>query len=269
MAQARQLGRTQGLDQRLQALRALEQELGDIRQVESGVIIDLFLSYRDVKAWPDMIALVQKMPPPLGATVMVQEQLALALNRNKQGEEAERVLLDLLERRGPSGETYGILGRVYKDRWVAALQAGQDFLARGLLDKAVDAYLKGFEADWRDAYPGINTVTLMEIRNPPDPGREQLLPVVEYAVNRRIAAGKPDYWDYATLLELAVLKKDEDKALAALSNGLAVVRWFTFALSLMVAISLAVEEFLRFGERWRHYRRMVESLKNDGGQFFN
>lgn len=47
-----------------------------------------------------------------------------------------------------------------------------------------------------------------------------------------------------------------------------VVSWITFFLSLMVAISLAVEEFLRFGERWRHYRRTVEILKIDGWQFF-
>jgi hypothetical protein len=67
-----------------------------------------------------------------------------------------------------------------------------------------------FEADWRDAYPGINAVTLMELKDPPDPQREQLLPVVAYAVERRIAAGKPDFWDFATRLELAVLAKDKD-----------------------------------------------------------
>jgi tetratricopeptide (TPR) repeat protein len=171
-----------------------------------------------------MIALVEKMPPPLAATVMVQEQLALALNRNKQGEEAERVLLELLAKRGPSSETYGILGRVYKDRWDAAVQAGDEFLARGLLKKAIDAYLKGFEADWRDAYPGINVVTLMELQDPPDPRRQQLLPVVDYAVDRRLAAGEPDYWDHATRLEVAVLRRDEDKALGALGDALAAVR---------------------------------------------
>jgi len=48
----------------------------------------------------------------------------------------------------------------------------------------------------------------------------------------------------------------------------ALVSWITFFLSLMVAISLAVEEFLRFGERWRHYRRTVDILKIDGWQFF-
>ena len=212
--------RGQGAD----ALRALEQELGVIEDVESGVVIDLFLSYRAVEAWPEMIALVKKMSPPLAATVMVQEQLALALNRQKKGEEAERVLLELLKQRGPSSETYGILGRVYKDRWEAALKAGKEPLARGLLDKAIEAYLSGFEADWRDAYPGINTVTLMELKDPPDPRREQLLPVVAYAVERRMAAGKPDYWDHATRLELAVLAKDEGKALAALGDALAAVR---------------------------------------------
>jgi hypothetical protein len=93
-----------------------------------------------------------------------------------------------------------------------------------LLEKAIGAYLKGFEADWRDAYPGINAVTLMELKEPPDLRREQLIPVVSYAVERRIASGKPDYWDHATRLELAVLAKDQHKAESALADALAAVR---------------------------------------------
>jgi tetratricopeptide (TPR) repeat protein len=216
LAEARKRGLTE--------LKKIEQELGEIKNVEGGVVIDLFLSYRSVKAWGEMIDLVKKMSHPLAATIMVQEQLALALNRAGKGEEAERVLLELINKRGPSSETYGILGRVYKDRWEAALKSGEKVLARGLLDKAIDAYLKGFEADWRDAYPGVNAVTLMELKEPPDARREQLIPVVAYAVQRRIAAGKPDYWDYATLLELAVLAKDEEKAMKVLSDALATIR---------------------------------------------
>src|SRR5262249_37584218 len=183
--------------------------LGTIADQEAGVVIDLYLSYRAVRAWTDMIALVDKMSPPLAHSVMVQEQLGLGLNRAGRGEEAERVLSALLDAQGPSSETYGILGRVYKDRWEAALTAGDTLLADGLLDNAIDAYRKGFEADWRDAYPGVNAVTLMELKDPPDPARETLIPVVAYAVERRIAAGKPDYWDFATQLELAVLAKDK------------------------------------------------------------
>jgi SLOG in TRPM, prokaryote/Protein of unknown function (DUF4231) len=44
--------------------------------------------------------------------------------------------------------------------------------------------------------------------------------------------------------------------------------WVTFAVSLLVAISAAVEGFFRYGERWRHYRRTAELLKTEGWQYF-
>jgi tetratricopeptide (TPR) repeat protein len=210
--------------QNVGALRAIEKELGDLGEAEAGVLIDLFLSYRAVKAWAEMIALVNKMPAPLAATVMVQEQLAFALNRNGQSEDAERVLVRLIDQRGPSAETCGLLGRVYKDRWEAAVKGGDKFAAAGLLDQAIDTYARGFQADWRDAYPGINAVTLMTLRNPPDQRRDPMLPVVSYAVEQRIAGGKPDYWDYATRLELAVLAKDRDRAMKAAGDALAHLR---------------------------------------------
>ena len=212
--------RKQGVD----PIRAIEQRLGPLDRAEAGVLVDLLLSYRGVSAWDDMIRLAGAMPDPLRRTPMVQEQLAFGLNRAGRGEEAERVLVELVASRGPSSETYGLLGRVYKDRWDTALKQGERTLARGLLDKAIGAYLKGFETDWRDAYPGINAVTLMTLKTPPDPRAERLLPVVRYAVERKIASGKPDYWDYATLLELAVLAKDENGAMDALAQALPVIR---------------------------------------------
>lgn len=206
------------------AVRAVEASLGTVADTDAAVVVDLFLSYRAVRAWDDMVALVEKMSRPLAATVLVQEQLGLALNRAGRGDEAEQVLTDLLARRGPSSETLGILGRIYKDRWEASLKAGQPIQARGFLIKAIDAYLRGFETDWRDAYPGVNAITLMEVREPPDPRHERLIPVVRYAAERRIAAGKPDYWDHATRLEVAVLGKDEPGAIEALADALAVTR---------------------------------------------
>ena len=208
----------------LEAVRVLEKSFEPIHALESAVVIDLLLSYRALKGWPEMIALTGKMARPLAETVMVQEQLALALNRAGRGDEAERVLKTLLERQGPSSETFAILGRVYKDRWESALKSGNDLLAGDSLQKAIDAYRQGFETDCRDALPGINTVTLMELKDPPDPARFRLLPVVAYAVDRRIATGKPDYWDRATILELAILAKEETKAFSAVAAALAVVR---------------------------------------------
>ena len=64
----------------------------------------------------------------------------------------------------------------------------------------------------------------MEIADPPDDRLTHLLPVVAYAVERKIAAGKPDYWDHATRLELAVLALDEGRSVVALGDALASVR---------------------------------------------
>lgn len=210
--------------QQADALRMVEKELGEIAGLDTGVAIDLMLSYRAVSAWEDMVKLIQQFSGPLAQTVMVREQLGLSLNRLKRRDEAQQVLLKLIEERGPSSETCGILGRVYKDQWEDATKSGNMFLAKGYLDKAIKMYLQGFESDWRDAYPGINAITLMELRNPPDERRKELVPLVRYAVRRKIEKGKPDYWDYATLLELAVLEGNQDTASQALADALANVR---------------------------------------------
>lgn len=206
------------------AVRAVAKELGKIGDLDTGVAIDLMLSYRAVSAWEDMVKLIQQFSGPLAQTVMVREQLGLALNRLRRRDEAQQVLQKLIEERGPSSETCGILGRVYKDQWEDATKSGNALLAKGYLDKAIKMYLQGFEADWRDAYPGINAITLMELRNPPDARSKELVPVVRYAVQRKIEKGKPDYWDYATLLELAVLEGNQEAATQSLGDALANVR---------------------------------------------
>jgi hypothetical protein len=195
-----------------------------LRNLEVGIAVDIFLSYRAVRAWSDMERVVKQMDPALARTVLVREQFALALNRMGEHQRAERVLLDVIKDRGPSSETLGILGRVYKDLWDKTCKAGEHVRAQGYLAKAIGTYRRGFEVDWRDAYPGINALTLMEASIPPDPDRLVLLPVVQYAVDRRIALGEPDYWDFATRLELAVLTKDESAALQYLGLAMAAVR---------------------------------------------
>jgi hypothetical protein len=46
------------------------------------------------------------------------------------------------------------------------------------------------------------------------------------------------------------------------------VSWATFTVSLFVALAAALESFFGFGERWRTFRRDVESLKSHGWQYF-
>lgn len=207
-------------------IQAIESDMPDLDAVETGVLVDLFLSYRAVSEWDKMIALYGRLPAVLKRSVLVREQQAFALNRSGRREEALLILEGIVEEQGPSSETCGLIGRVYKDLWVQARAARDEILARGYLDRAIAAYVQGFEADWRDAYPGINAVTLLEIRgdDASQKLKAELLPVVHFAVTRRLRSAKPDYWDHATLLELAVLASDREGASRPLQDALASVR---------------------------------------------
>jgi tetratricopeptide (TPR) repeat protein len=138
------LARKQGVD----AVREVEHEAinerGGLAELEAGVVIDLYLSYRSVKAWEDMIDLANRMPAPLAQSAMVREQLGFALNRLGRRDEAERVLQGVIDDKGPSSETLGLLGRVYKDQWEGEAKAGHAMAAAGYLEKAAETYLSGF-----------------------------------------------------------------------------------------------------------------------------
>jgi hypothetical protein len=53
----------------------------------------------------------------------------------------------------------------------------------------------------------------------------------------------------------------------AVGGTTSAVTWLTFSISLVVAACAAVESFFRLGERWRHYRALVEELKTSGWDF--
>jgi hypothetical protein len=198
---------------------AAEPGLGNLLEVETGIVVDLFLSMRDVKAYDAMIKLYDRMPLPVQRAKMMREQLGFALNREGRFEEAEKILKGVIAEFGPSSETNGLLGRNYKDCSDKAKEQGLPE-ARALLKRAIDTYLEGFEADWRDAYPGVNAVSLMEILDRPDPRQPTILPVVRFAASQK-AKKNPDYWDHATLLELAVLARDVDDAQNEVGEALA------------------------------------------------
>jgi len=46
-----------------------------------------------------------------------------------------------------------------------------------------------------------------------------------------------------------------------------VIRFLAFSVSLLVALCAGVDEVLKYGDRWRHYRRTAEILKTLGWQY--
>jgi hypothetical protein len=81
---------------------------------------------------------------------------------------------------------------------------------------------------------------------------------------------KESVWWYRRLRLATIIGGVIVPALVSLNVGSdmqGLVQTLTFIVSLEVALSAAVEEFFRYGERWRHYRQMTESLKSEGWQF--
>ena len=189
----------------------------NLNDVEGGVLIDIFVSYRALDAWEEMIVLESKMPSYLRKSLIVREQLAFALNRAGKSQEAERVLLEAIKEYGGNSESFGLLGRVYKDRWKNEINP---MLKKSWHKKAIDIYMQGFKADIRDAYPGVNAVTLMSSLDEVDERLEEILPVVLFATKQRIEQGSPDYWDYATLMELEVIAHHKKEAKEVLMKAL-------------------------------------------------
>ncbi len=214
-----------------QLLAEVRREMGELDTAESGTVIDLMLTYRALSDWKGMIEVQKDMPTALAEQVLVQEQLGFALNRSgnrdpsKRGE-ALKVLKKVEQRQGANSETCGLVGRIHKDYWTEAVKADNDFEALGHLNNAIDAYLRGYMADQRDAYPGINAVTLLEVRGDADSlqKKDTLIPVVRFAVTRRLEGATADYWDHATMLELAVLENRPEEAVRHLGQSLAEVR---------------------------------------------
>jgi hypothetical protein len=146
-----------------------------------------------------------------------------ALHRAGRHDDAEKALVGIIDDHGESSETLGLLGRVYRDRWEAD-RDGSPLRADCHLGRAIDAYVRAFHADWRDPYPGIAALILLEVRDPGGATQQGLLPVVRYANNRQVKERDSDYWDHETRLVLGIIARDRDEATAGARAALAAVR---------------------------------------------
>ena len=131
------------------------------------------------------------------------------------------MLKAVIDEYGPSSETNGLLGRVYKDRWEGQEEGNGTLPARGFLKHAVESYPPdsrpiGATPSRRQCGHADGTHGQAAVE------QEEILPVVRYAASQKVKRSA-DYWDYATLLELAVLGRDMDGAIEHLGDALAKV----------------------------------------------
>ena len=240
----------------LEGLIAFEQEQ-NLEGLEGGVLVEMFIAYRALEAWDNMIALSKKMPPYLQQSLRIKEQLAFALNRAGEDKEAEQIFIEILKEYGDNSETLGLLGRIYKDRWK---KETNPILKKSWLKKSIDTYIQGFKSDPRDAYPGVNAITLMLTLEDEDPRLKEILPVVLFATKQRLEQSNPDYWDYATLMELEVASRHKKEALDALYSALPLVTEDWMTKTTLDTIVMLRDKWLDSGEDVEWLDEILEGL---------
>jgi hypothetical protein len=257
-------------EERRAALARIQAGLPDFASVQRSVLVDLLLSYRGVEAWHEMVALCEAMPHHLKDVIVVRQQWAFALNRRNQAgdrDKAVRLLDELVKQRGPDPETLGILGRVHKDRFREAKKA-KSIMAPAALDDAIGAYTRGFEADPRDYYPGVNAITLL-IEMGTDEAMKQadrLVPLVAFAVARRGGASSSDYWDLATVLELACIGNDWTTAGRVLPRVIAAARESFMPKTTADNLDLLTQARQRQGREVPQVAEMIAALRTRGAE---
>ncbi len=188
---------------REEAAKEAEQMVRTTAPQDPAAALDVLKRYRDLSAWDDLIRFADDLPESVRQAAQVRQILALALNRRNQSGDRERaigIMEQMVQETGGDGETFGILGRIYKDRFAVTNDPAD-------MDHAIDCYRQGFEKEPSDYYPGVNLVNLLLVHGGDAAQKEldTLVPRVRAALARRMDPERSDYWELATALHLAAI----------------------------------------------------------------
>ncbi len=198
-------------------LERSEAEFRGAPEADPSAFMDLLKRYRDLSEWDRVVGLADDAPTEIRQSPEVRNMLVLALNRRNGTGDQDRAI-SLMEQQiaetGGDSESFGILGRIYKDRYDQAKERGDSEEATRNLDKAIETYRNGFDKNPRDYYPGINVVNLL-LQRGGDAARkelEELVPRVRTAVQSKLEGDRVNFWDLATDLQLAAVARDWPRA---------------------------------------------------------
>jgi hypothetical protein len=178
----------------------------------------LLISARAVSDWQTMVNICtlantvaqRDGSEPLTATPAFAQQYAMALNRLGDSWLAESVIAQSIGRHGADSESQGILGRIYKDRWLNDHRG--DGAASGFLVMALNAYWGGVERNALEIYPAINTLTLLRCAGLPSHRLERFAEHIFDLATQRTMSPEADYFDFATVVELHAAMDQIDAA---------------------------------------------------------
>jgi hypothetical protein len=252
-------------DRAITDLQKSETVVRGATQEDPEAYIRLLRQYRTLSDWGKVIELAETAPPSVMENPEVQQMLALALNRRKEPGDRERainVMKKLISETGGIGESFCILGTIYKSLYDESKSKNADKWSE-YLDRAIYNYHECFNKNPKDYYPGLNVVMLLLQRHNESDLKEieSLAPSVKAVVREKIEAGHPDYWDYSVGLLLSVITKDWESVwqLANLTLSKATSRWMVDATLRDLAV---ITEFMIDPDELKRLREVLSIFGN-------
>ena len=136
--------------------------------------------------------------------LLLRQRYAIALAQMNSTRKAQRLLEAIVASGGADSETLSLLGRTWKDEWLARAEPAA-------LQRALESYQSAYALPSNDpAYPGINVATLALLGGDLATAA-RVADEVRGVCERKAASAPRDYWNEATLAEaLAVQGKMEE-----------------------------------------------------------
>ncbi len=192
-------------------LKQLEQHIENLPGAKEDLIniLRLFIEkLRSLEEFSEIVNLIEKYrEQKCIQNEFLGQQYALALNRIGQVEKAVNEIQRVMITYGASPESYGILGRIYKDKYTQTSQIGY-------LDKAIESYEKGFNLDIRDFYPGVNLATLLLQKGDANSisKMKNIITILQYTLSQNQI--NSDIWQQCSFIEILCLQQDWEKAVS-------------------------------------------------------
>ncbi len=220
--------------------------------------------------------------------VEFRREEAFHLNRVGRVNEAIVKLESILTDYPDDTKSISYLGRIYKEMWTSSWdkireknkRLKQAFNTYHWLIQSIDIYLKGFQVDLRDYYPGINAFTLSMLaihladrydsKKTPDPDItriRKLIPglrdTLRFTLEGKISMEqeKTDYWTLASLAELRLLtSNDISEVVRTYRKAVAALRRDVFSLRSSLQ---QLETIHSLGVRTEYVSACIELVKEE------
>lgn len=195
-------------DDKVDALRSYEEAI-DLKKTPDNILIGLLAGYREEESWKDVIRFFEAAPDAFRNYPAPRQEYALALAMNGESSKARDVLRGLVRDGDNSISTFGLLGKLLKEKYDKLIESGGPEPDKALFS-SIGAYMRAFDRDLSELYPGVAVPVLLETQNTMLSRKQaqDVATLVLLNASRRASFGEGHFWDAAAALEMCCCLRD-------------------------------------------------------------